>query len=169
MWSGCLDVYVRSGSQGNGGGERSRWSSDPAGQADHRPRPGHVDLVLGDAADPHLTEGWQLTGTRRTWLTLSVILGFVARALISSALNISVVADSEQLSAMVTEVGGRSYVGTALTIQTAIGFTVSAATIWVIPLVEAVITWRWAFAVLAKGPIVGIVRCSCSNARPKLH
>ena len=69
----------------------------------------------------------------------------------------TVVADSAQFSAMVTEVGDQSYVGTALTMQIAIGFTVSAATIWIIPLVEQVTTWRWAFSVLALGPLVGIV------------
>lgn len=68
----------------------------------------------------------------------------------------TVVADSAQFSAMVTEVGDQSYVGTALTMQIAIGFTISAATIWIIPLVEEVTTWRWAFAILALGPLVGI-------------
>ena len=68
----------------------------------------------------------------------------------------TVVADSAQFSAMVTEVGDQSYIGTALTMQIAIGFTISAATIWIIPLVEEVTTWRWAFAVLALGPLVGI-------------
>lgn len=69
----------------------------------------------------------------------------------------TVVADSAQFSAMVTEVGDQSYVGTALTMQIAIGFTVSAATIWIIPLVEELTTWRWAFAALAVGPVAGIV------------
>lgn len=69
----------------------------------------------------------------------------------------TVVADSAQFSAMVTEVGDQSYVGTALTMQIAIGFTVSAATIWIIPLVEEITTWRWAFAALAVGPVAGIV------------
>ena len=69
----------------------------------------------------------------------------------------TVVADSAQFSAMVTEVGDQSYVGTALTMQIAIGFTVSAATIWIVPLAEELVTWRWAFAVLAIGPLVGIV------------
>lgn len=68
----------------------------------------------------------------------------------------TVVADSAQFSAMVTELGDQSYVGTALTMQIAIGFTISAATIWIIPIVEEVTTWRWAFAVLALGPIVAI-------------
>ncbi len=68
----------------------------------------------------------------------------------------TVVADSAQFSAMVTEVGDQAYVGTALTMQIAIGFTISAATIWIIPLLEGLSTWTWAFAVLALGPAVGI-------------
>lgn len=68
----------------------------------------------------------------------------------------TVVADSAQFSAMVTEVGDQAHVGTALTMQIAIGFTISAATIWIIPIIEEAVTWTWAFAVLALGPIVGI-------------
>ena len=70
--------------------------------------------------------------------------------------GLTVVADSAQFSAMVTEVGDQSYVGTALTMQIAVGFTISAATIWLVPLVENALTWRWAFSVLALGPLVGI-------------
>jgi ABC-type uncharacterized transport system permease subunit len=75
---------------------------------------------------------------------------------------VAVVADSSQFSAMVTEVGDQSYVGTALTMQIAIGFIV-AATIWLVPFVESLITWRWAFAVLVPGSIIGIV----AMLRPK--
>ena len=39
----------------------------------------------------------------------------------------------------------------------AIGFTVTVVTIWLIPLVEGAVTWRWAFALLALGPLGGIV------------
>jgi MFS family permease len=82
-----------------------------------------------------------------TWLI--VVVGLIW--------GFTVVADSAQFSAMVTEVGDQSYVGTALTMQIAIGFTVSAATIWIIPIMEEAVTWTWAFAVLALGPIVGII------------
>ena len=69
----------------------------------------------------------------------------------------TVVADSAQFSAMVTEVGDQSYVGTALTMQIAIGFIISAATIWIVPVIEEAVTWTWAFSVLAIGPVVGII------------
>lgn len=70
--------------------------------------------------------------------------------------GLTVVADSAQFSAMVTETGDQSYVGTALTMQMAIGFTISAATIWIVPLFEQIVSWRWAFSILAIGPAVGI-------------
>jgi MFS family permease len=67
-----------------------------------------------------------------------------------------VVADSAQFSAIVTEVAPRHAVGTALTLQTSLGFLLTVITIQLVPhLVEAV-TWRWAFAVLALGPFTGI-------------
>jgi MFS family permease len=67
-----------------------------------------------------------------------------------------VVADSAQFSALVTEVTPRHAVGTALTLQTSIGFLLTIVTIQLVPpLVEAV-TWRWAFCVLAIGPALGI-------------
>lgn len=81
-----------------------------------------------------------------TWLI--VIVGMVW--------GFTVVADSAQFSAVVTEVADQAYVGTALTMQTAIGFTVTVATIWLIPIIESSVTWRWAFAILALGPVVGI-------------
>jgi MFS family permease len=69
----------------------------------------------------------------------------------------AVVGDSPQFSTMVTELADQAYVGTALTLQLALGFTITVATIWLIPLLERVIGWRWAFAVLALGPALGVV------------
>ncbi|MGH2757312.1 MAG: MFS transporter, partial [Actinomycetota bacterium] len=69
----------------------------------------------------------------------------------------AVVADSAQFSTMVTELATGAYVGTALTLQLAIGFTLTVATIWLIPLLEDAVTWRWAFAFLVPGPLLGII------------
>lgn len=82
-----------------------------------------------------------------TWVlvTVGIIWGF------------AVVADSAQFSAMVTEVADQSYVGTALTMQLAVGFTITVVTIWLIPVLESALTWRWAFTILVVGPVVGIV------------
>lgn len=68
-----------------------------------------------------------------------------------------VVADSAQFSTAVTELGRQDYVGTALTLQLAIGFILTIPTIWIIPLIAEAAGWRFAFAILALGPMVGIV------------
>jgi len=68
----------------------------------------------------------------------------------------SVVADSAQFSTMVTELADPAYVGTALTLQLGIGFTLTVLTIWLIPLAREAWTWRWAFALLVPGPLIGI-------------
>jgi MFS family permease len=69
----------------------------------------------------------------------------------------TVVADSVQFSALVTELADQSYVGTALTLQMAFGFLLTGAMIWLIPVAEQLVGWRWAFVVLAAGPLIGIV------------
>ncbi len=68
----------------------------------------------------------------------------------------TVVSDSAQFSAMVTETADASYRGTALTLQTAVGFLLTLITIRGIPLLAEAWGWRWAFPVLAIGPAFGI-------------
>jgi MFS family permease len=70
--------------------------------------------------------------------------------------GVFVVADSAQFSAMVTEVAPRHAVGTALSLQTSLGFLLTSFTIQLVPTMEAWLGWRYAFAVLAPGPLFGI-------------
>ena len=67
-----------------------------------------------------------------------------------------VIADSAQFSVMVTESVPPHAVGTALTLQTSLGFLLTAGVIQLVPLLEARVGWPWAFTVLAAGPVVGI-------------
>jgi MFS family permease len=67
-----------------------------------------------------------------------------------------VVADSAQFSALVTEVAPRHAVGTALTLQTSLGFLLTLATIGAVPRLAESLGWPWAFPLLAAGPAVGI-------------
>ena len=69
----------------------------------------------------------------------------------------AVVADSAQFSTMVTEVASPEYRGTALTLQTALGFLLTLVTIRGVPLLAENWGWEWAFPLLAVGPAVGIV------------
>lgn len=69
----------------------------------------------------------------------------------------AVVADSAQFSTMVTETAQDAYRGTALTLQTALGFLLTLVTIRGIPLLADQWGWRWAFPWLAVGPVLGIL------------
>jgi MFS family permease len=71
-----------------------------------------------------------------------------------------VIADSAQFSALVTEVAPPHAVGTALTLQTSIGFLLTTATIQLVPVIAQSAGWRWAFPVLAVGPALGIAAMS---------
>ncbi len=75
-----------------------------------------------------------------------------------------VVADSAQFSTAITELGDQSYVGTALTLQVAIGYVLTVPTIWLIPIVHDAVGWAGAFSVLALGPVVGTI-AMCKLAR----
>ncbi len=68
----------------------------------------------------------------------------------------AVVADSAQFSAAISELCHPEYTGTALTLQTSLGFLLTLITIRLIPLLEQQIGWQWAFALLAFGPAVGV-------------
>jgi len=79
--------------------------------------------------------------------------------------GMSVIADSAQFSAAVSEVAEVEYVGTALTFQMCIGFLITIFSINLVPIIQRVIGWEWVFACLAIGPILGIV----SMIRYKQH
>lgn len=77
-------------------------------------------------------------------LTIAIIWGF------------TVVADSAQFSAAVTELSPPDMVGTMLTVQTCLGFLLTFFAIQVMPFLIHLLTWRFAFAVLAIGPAFGV-------------
>jgi MFS family permease len=91
-----------------------------------------------------------------------VVVGFMFGAhpalllTVAAVWGASVVADSAQFSACVTELGDARYMGTALTMQTCCGFLLTTVSIQLIPILEGRFGWRYAFAVLAAGPAFGV-------------
>jgi len=118
-----------------------------------------VGGILGDR--------WGRTGTTALMMAVSgtccVLVGLLFGTpawlvlLVGLVWGFAVVADSAQFSTMVTELADQAYVGTALTLQLALGFTLTIATIWLIPVLEDAFGWWWAFAFLAPGPALGVV------------
>jgi sugar phosphate permease len=70
----------------------------------------------------------------------------------------AVVADSAQFSALVTEDAPRHAVGTALTLQTSLGFLLTAGAIQALIEVEQRFGWGIAFSMLSVGPLFGIAQ-----------
>jgi len=96
-------------------------------------------------------------GRHPMWLLLLVaIWGF------------AVVADSAQFSALVSEHAPADAIGTALTLQTALGFLLTMVTIDALPRVAGLVGWQWACSLLALGPILGaltMARLPLANQR----
>ena len=101
--------------------------------------------------------------------TIGLLFGGSAAALVAVCIvwGISIVADSAQFSASIAELANRSRVGTMLTLQTALGFTLTLVTIHLMPHLVAAMTWRYAFAVLALGPAVGVAAMFRLRQRPE--
>ena len=70
--------------------------------------------------------------------------------------GIVVIADSAQFSTIISEVSDKSYVGTALTIQTALGFLLTAFSIRCIAALAAHLGWQRTLPWMAIGPVLGI-------------
>ncbi|HEX7830362.1 MAG TPA: MFS transporter [Thermoanaerobaculia bacterium] len=81
----------------------------------------------------------------------------IALLIVAAIWGATVVADSAQFSACVTEYADPRYIGTALTMQTCIGFLITTVSIRMMPLLVDRVGWQWAFAFLAPGPLLGII------------
>jgi MFS family permease len=79
----------------------------------------------------------------------------------------AVVADSAQFSAAVTELGDPVYMGTALTLQTSLGFLLTTFSIDLVPALLPALGWRWVFVLLAPGPALGVLAMLRLRALPE--
>lgn len=123
---------------------------------------GGVGSVIGGV----LADRFGRTAIASGAMALSGSAALIAAALLDAPLavlatvlmvwGLTVVADSAQFSAAITELSPPEYVGTALTIQTAVGFLLTLFTIQLVPIFVAVQGWSLAFVTLALGPAFGI-------------
>ncbi|MEQ9261295.1 MAG: MFS transporter [Roseovarius sp.] len=81
-----------------------------------------------------------------------------AFTLVALVWGFTVVADSAQFSAAVTELSDERLVGSSLAFQMGVGFSITIAAIWLMPLAaEWMGGWRWTFLFLAPGPLIGVL------------
>ncbi len=81
--------------------------------------------------------------------------------------GITIIADSPQFSASIAELSPPDMIGTMLTIQTCAGFLLTLITIHMMPHLIDAVSWTYAFAVLAIGPILGTIAMGRLRAHPE--
>jgi MFS family permease len=103
-------------------------------------------------------------------IVAGILFGAPVAAVVLVALiwGVSVVADSAQFSSAVSELAPPGTAGSALSVQTALGFTLTSVTILGVGLIDPTNAggWRLAWVVLALGPAVGIVAMLRLRGRP---
>ena len=77
--------------------------------------------------------------------------------------GITIIPDSAQLSALVADFAQPETAGSLLSLQTALGFALTAVTVQVTPVLAELAGWPFVLALLALGPLFGI--CAMWNLR----
>jgi MFS family permease len=123
---------------------------------------GGVGCVWGGRVADRRGREWLVTMAMAASGACAILIGFTyGKGLllllpVALAWGFFVVADSAQFSVLVTESAPPHAVGTALTVQTSLGFLLTMVSIQLIPPVQQLVGWRFAFALLALGPVFGI-------------
>jgi MFS family permease len=123
---------------------------------------GGVGCVWGGLVADRRGREWLVNRAMAASGACAVLIGFTfGRSLwllipVALAWGFFVIADSAQFSVLVTEAVPPHAVGTALTVQTSLGFLLTMVSIQLVPPVQHIVGWRWAFVMLAFGPVAGI-------------
>ena len=87
--------------------------------------------------------------------------------LVALVWGLTIVADSAQFSASVTELAPPAYVGTALSLQTSLGFLLTLVSTWLVPRAAEAWGWPMAFVFLAPGPFLGAIAMALLRRLPE--
>jgi MFS family permease len=92
--------------------------------------------------------------------TCAAIIGFtfsqpLLLTAVASAWGFTVVADSAQFSAAISELAPAEYVGTAVSLQTCVGFLLTLISVRLVPVMADAWGWAFSFLFLAPGPFLG--------------
>ena len=114
--------------------------------------------LIADRVGRTIVTSWAMAISGCCCLVIGLVFGAnpILLLIVAAIWGASVVADSAQFSACVTELGDPQYLGTALTIQTCLGFLLTIVSIKLIPRFVDLVGWRYAFMILAPGPLFGV-------------
>jgi MFS family permease len=125
--------------------------------------------LIADRVGRTIVTSWAMAISGSCCLVIGLLFGAnpILLLIVAAIWGASVVADSAQFSACVTELGDPQYLGTALTIQTCLGFLLTIVSIKLIPRFVDVVGWRYAFMILAPGPLFGVIAMLRLRALPE--
>lgn len=125
--------------------------------------------LIADRVGRTVVTSWAMAISGSCCLGIGLLFGMdpIALLIVAAIWGASVVADSAQFSACVTELGDPQYLGTALTIQTCLGFLLTMVSIKLIPRFVDLLGWRYAFMILAPGPLFGVISMLRLRAQPE--
>lgn len=115
--------------------------------------------LVADRVGRTVVTSWAMAISGSCCLLVGFLYGGSSLVLLVLAVvwGASVVADSAQFSSCVTELGDPQYIGTALTLQMCVGFLITTVSIELIPKMVDAVSWRYAFMILAPGPLLGVL------------
>jgi MFS family permease len=114
--------------------------------------------LVADRVGRTLVTSWAMAVSGACCLVAGFLFGASPALLLTVAIvwGAAVVADSAQFSAAVTELSDPLYIGTALTVQTCVGFLLTNVSIGLVSSLSGTVGWGIAFATLAPGPAFGV-------------
>src|SRR5579884_3487292 len=157
-----LPVFVAASVAATKGGPSAAQQSISSAVAFAAIAVGGIGCVWGGRVADRRGREWLVTLAMAMSGCCALLIGFAfgktLALLVPSALlwGFFVIADSAQFSVLVTEGVPPHAVGTALTVQTSLGFLLTMVSIQLVPPVQHLVGWRWAFTMLAIGPVLGI-------------
>lgn len=115
-----------------------------------------TSLMMALSASSALAIGFFFEGPFSVFAVIALIWGF------------TIVADSAQFSAAVSELSDQTLVASSLALQMGIGFALTIFVIWLTPIIaETLGGWRWTFLILVPGPLVGIAAMLALRRHPQ--
>jgi MFS family permease len=113
-------------------------------------------LMMGLSGFSAFLIGFAYDSTAWAFVLVALVWGF------------TVIADSAQFSAAITELSEPHLVGSSLAFQMGVGFALTIIVIWLIPLLaEALGSWRWTFLLLVPGPLIGVLAMGALWKHPR--
>ena len=95
--------------------------------------------------------------------TSALLIGFAFDAhpliflVVAVVWGLTIVSDSAQFTAAVSELADQRYVGSTLAFQIGVGYSISIVSVWLVPIiVDLMGSWRWSFLIIVPGPVIGI-------------